>query len=130
MKRNDNLETELTGIVLNEVKYRRWWWLRKLQKFRMFAGTRGRELPMPNTCKQFDFLHLPLIANSSTLPFVIVRCLNGSEHISNVFWGCIESPGDLLVVQGHRMLRTHFASSGAKICYRKCRLDEERTCNG
>ena len=97
----------------------------------MFAGMRGRELPMPNTCKQFNFLH-----SSQTqlllkhLPFVIVRCLNGSEHFSDVLWGCIEPTGDLVVVQGHRMPRTYFASSGAKICYRECRLDEERACNG
>lgn len=90
----------------------------------MLAGTRGRELPMPNTCKQFNFLLSP---QTRAPP---VRCLNGSEPFSNVSWGCLEPPGDLLVVQGHRMPRTQFVSSDAKIYYCECRFDEERTCNG
>jgi len=134
MKRNKKLETELTGIVLNEVKYGRWLWLSTEY------ATSGKTPEISNVCRDAwprvaDAKHMQaiqlsaLIANSSTLPFVIVRCLNGYEHISNVFWGCIELPGDFLVVQGHRMPRTHFASSVTKICYRECRLDEERARN-
>jgi len=50
----------------------------KLEKFRMFAGTRGRELPMPNTCKQFAF---PSTSRSSL--FALSMTLN----ISRTYFG-------------------------------------------